>query len=143
MKILLISILVSLSLCSYGQKGKEQSLPIDTIKGVDTVYTYLPKLTGGFNTTTFTLYYNQIGGTGAGELTWEGGILNPRNDDTLWVALTSDNYLINPSPNDTISIVDGRVASVVIVGTPFNYYRAKQTGTLGDTMKITPQFLIK
>lgn len=137
MKNLITFILLSLTLCSFGQrKGKATYMDADTIKGVDTVYLSLPKLTG-YYTLSWELYFEQIGGTSDGI-----GILQASND-VNYVTINDNDPALFSTPNDTITITDGLIHNYVFYVVPFVNYRIRLIGTSGDTTKVTSNYVVK
>jgi hypothetical protein len=137
MKSIFVFILFALSLCSYGQRvGIPQYLDIDTLKGADTIYIELPKLTGYYSLS-WELYFEQVGGTSDGT-----GILEASND-TNYATLNNVEPVIQGIPNDTITISDGLIQYYSLYGTPHIWYRVKLIGTVGDTTRIISNYLLK
>jgi len=139
MKRLFISILfIVFTLCLFGQRGKGvvQYLDVDTLKGEDTIYINLPKLTGYYSLS-FELYFHEVGGTSDGI-----GILEASND-TNYVTLNNVEPVITGTPNDTIVISDGLIQYYFLYGTPAINYRVKLIGTTGDTTRIISNYVIK
>lgn len=131
-----IIMFVGLSLCSYGQKGRPIYLDIDTLKGAETIYIELPKLTD-FYSLSWELYFEQVGGTSDGT-----GILEAAND-TLYGTINSVDGAVTAIPNDTITISDGLLTTYWLYGTPGIKYRVKLTGTTGDTTRIISNYVKK
>lgn len=130
-------ILLSLSLCSFGQrKGVATYLTVDTLKGADTVYMSLPRLTGYYSVSWW-LYFDEVGGTSDGT-----GILQAAND-TSYATLNTVDPVISGVPNDTITISNGLVQYYYLYGTPAVYYRVRLIGTTGDTTRIVSNYVLK
>lgn len=137
MKGTFVFILLSLALCSFGQRvGIPQYLDVDTLKGADTVYISLPRLTGYYSVS-WELYFDQVGGTSDGT-----GILEASND-TNYTTLNTVEPVIQGVPNDTITIVDGLTQYYNLYGTPFINYRVRLIGTTGDTTRIISNYVLK
>lgn len=136
MRFFVLIILLSLSLCSFGQRGKPIYLDADTLKGADTVYMELPKLTG-FYALSWELYFENVGGTSDGT-----GILQASND-TNYFTVNNIEGVVNGTPNDTIAIVDGLTQVYWLYGTPSNKYRVQLIGTVGDTTRILSNYILK
>lgn len=134
--------LISLSLCSYGQRGRTKALSVDTLKGADTIYVHGLKATSSYHTLAVSFEFTQIGGTSDGSLTMQGGDINPTTGDTVWVGLTTSELFV-PSSNDTVTITDAGKASFIIIGTPLEQYRAVLIGTASDTTEIKSIYTFK
>ena len=132
-----VSILLALSLCSFGQRvGIPYYLDKDTLKGADTVYIELPKITG-FYSLSIDAYFNQLGGTSDGT-----GYLQAAND-TGWAYINSVDGTVTAIPNDTITITNGLHQYYWLYGTPSNNYRLELFGTVNDTTEVSVNILLK
>jgi hypothetical protein len=136
MKYFIAIILISLSLCSFGQRGKPVYLDIDTLKGADTIYVELPKLTGYYSLA-WELYFEEVGGTSDGT-----GVLQAGND-TLYATINTVEGAVTTIPNDTITISDGLLQTYWLYGTPANRFRVELIGTVGDTTRIISNYILK
>jgi len=128
--------LVGLTLCSFGQRGKPIYLDVDTLKGADTIYIELPKLTNYYSLS-WELYFEQVGGTSDGT-----GILEASND-TIYSTINSVEGAVTAIPNDTINISDGLNVTYWLYGTPGIRHRVKLIGTVGDTTRVLSNYVIK
>lgn len=137
-RICILILFIVFTLCSFGQRGKGivQYLDVDTLKGEDTIYISLPKLTGYYSLA-FELFFDEVGGTSDGT-----GILESSND-TNYVTLNNVEPVITGTPNDTITISDGLIQYYFLYGTPSINYRVKLIGTPGDTTRIISNYVIK
>lgn len=129
-------IFISFSLCSFGQRGEVIYLDVDTLKGTDTIYITLPKLTGYYSLS-WELLFNEVGGTSDGT-----GILQAANDED-YVTINSVAGAVTTIPNDTITISDGLVTTYWLYGTPGNNYRVELIGTTGDTTEVISNYILK
>lgn len=133
-------LLITLSLSAFGQRrGNVTALPVDTVKGAETIYFTLPEITGTYSTLTFEAKCTEVGGTADGYV-----FIQAAADyrDANWVTLGEYNWLFEAA-NDSLDISNGAVGSWVIAAPPYNAYRFVVIGTSGDTTKITPKYLLK
>jgi len=133
--ILLISMFVFVSFTN-GQKVYQKES--DTLKGAETVK--FPSIQSSSSSGTLTLQATctELGGTSDGTLILEGSV-----DGSSFNTITEKVGLFTFYPNDTLTITDGSVMQVVIVNSPFKFYRYSGTGTASDTTIVDTKFLPK
>ena len=121
----------------FAQKGSLKTVTVDTINGAETVNFALERITGNYDASIVTLC-TQVGGTSDGSLILQGSI-----DGTTYETLTETTGLIHFWPNDTLTIVDGAEWAIMLISTPFRYYREQGAGTSGDSTLITIKYTLK
>lgn len=129
-----------IAVLSYSQKlvPDAQLAGVDTLKGADTVYINTPFLKWNLEYIGLQVVCEELGGT-------SDGTIYPRVsiDDTSYANVTTQDYVVNSFPNDTLTITDGAVGIWNISGLPNNYYGIMAIGTTGDTTKLTLKYSIK
>lgn len=139
MKKFILSLIFVLSVIAINaQVGRTYSVTVDTVKSNETIYLATSTISGSYNTLTIQALCTQVGGTTDGTLTWMASV-----DGTSYTPLTDETGLVKGYPNDSLTMTNGAVTSIVVQNVPYKYYRAKVAGTASDTTQITIKYVYK
>jgi len=146
---ILVSVLL-LGVMAYGQgRGNVGTIPSDTIIGAETVNFAIGTFTGSYKSLAIIcVCTDNYGGTSDGTLTLYGSL-----DGTSYSFINgaADGNVVTASPKasltgtdmNQVTITDGLIASWVVNGTPYKYYRIAGVGTTGDTTDIAIKYIYK
>jgi len=139
-------IVASIGLMAQG-RGNVGTVAADTINGAETVNFSIGTFTGSYESLAITALCTEIGGTSDGTLTLYGSI-----DGTSYVYINGNGNVITTSPaasiadsttKNKLTITDALVASWVVEGTPYKYYRVAGVGTASDSTLISIKYIYK
>lgn len=131
-------ILSFFALVAFASAQKVHTVAVDTLQGAETVNFGAIKSSLGEGTLTIQALCTQLGGTSDGTLNLYGSV-----DGTSWVKVLETAGIFHFYPNDTLTITNGAVMSVVIKDSPFAQYRFTGVGTSADTTLVTPKYHFK
>ena len=136
-KILLtLSLLCAISLGSFAQRKTVATLSTDTVSNTDVVFSdsLSTKLSDYIN---FQVLCTEIGGTSDGVAYLLGS-----TDGTSWKNITEKDGLTSFFTNDTLTIADAAIWSIVIQKNPWKYLKLKFVGTSSDTTQLVTKYTI-
>lgn len=131
-------ILALFAFVAFANAQKVYTVAVDTLKGAETVNFGAIKSSVGSGVLTIQALCTQLGGTSDGSLNLYGSV-----DGTSWVKVLETAGTFHFYPNDTLTITNGAVLSVVIKDSPFAQYRLTGVGTSGDTTKVAAKYHFK
>ncbi len=149
-RLTLIFAILAFAVMSFAQgRGNVGTVALDSIQGAETVNFAIGTFTGSYQSLAIqALCEDDFGGTSDGTLTLYGSI-----DGTSYVFINgaADGGVVTASPKASITgtdmnqltITPDLVASWVVSGTPYKYYRVAGVGTSGDTTRITIKYMYK
>lgn len=128
---------------SFGQgRGNVGTVASDTLNGAETVNFAIGTFTGSYESLAITALCTNVGGTSDGTLTLYGSI-----DGTNYTFIngSADGNVVTASPKasltgtdmNQVTITTTLVASWVVTGTPYKYYRVAGVGTSADSTLIS------
>ena len=134
---------------AFGQgRGGLGTVSADTLNGNETVNFAVGSFTGTYESIAVVAKCTQVGGTSDGTLTLYGSL-----DNTNWVFLNgaADSEFLTASPKasltgtdmNQITITNGLIASWVVEGAPYRYYRVAGVGTASDSTLINITYMYK
>ena len=128
-------------------RGSVITLAVDTLQGAETVQFTLRELRApSYDYLVVDALCTQLGGTSDGTLALYGSL-----DNTNWVFINGVGDLVTASPqasltgadSNQVTITNGLVASWVLTGVPWRYYRVTGVGTTGDTTQVNIKYRFK
>ena len=129
---LLIIGLVLFSFTVMAQKGYKQTIPTDSVNGIETVYFNTVELVKG-GSLTMQLLCTNTGGTSDGT-----AVLQASEDRVTWRTLNETTDFLIVFPNDTMTLAADTVGLWILPYNPFGFLRFAVTGTSGDSSIMTP-----
>jgi len=132
MKKTILTIVFALAFIVFASAQKVYTVTGDTIQGAETVNFTAIQSSSSSGTVAFQALCTELGGTSEGTFIWQGSV-----DGISFVTITQIDGKFDFYPNDTLTIADAAVQTLLVTGSPFNYYRGQGAGAASDTTLVS------